>query len=149
MCVSSVFAEMMVKLSEDLRQKFKYELFTDVAEEIHCVCFDAAGVVKSRDALDVLLAAHKEVTMQLSVGPGDCDRVWQLAVLKLPRPGGARVYWSCHDLFEFLGLKTFGGWSSRWVWRSRSIWEKGLNVLFNYKGDKGDFFHLFLARLCV
>ena len=43
------------------------------------------------------------------------------------RPGGAALYWSLHSVYDFAKLKTYGGYSCKWISRTRGAWETALS----------------------
>jgi hypothetical protein len=84
-------------------------------------------------SIDFALTKHVESDVEVRVGVTSASAKLPLVVMQLPRAGGARVYWSLSEIYTFMGLRTYKGVSSKWIWESRTSWAKRCEDYFGHE----------------
>jgi hypothetical protein len=84
----------------------------------------------SRDSkyypLERLRTTHRVGCVQLRLGAANTAKPFDVFVLKWARACGQRVHWGLKHFYEALGMKSYDGEYSKWVWSSLKPWRKVL-----------------------
>ena len=63
-------------------------------------------------------------TLTINVGSCNLEMVLEVAFLRMGRFADSKMYWNLKSLYQGMGMTSFKGWASKWVWASRSAWTR-------------------------
>ena len=78
--------------------------------------------VEILESYDDLVSTHEPGKSKLQLGSGGAVSDVEVYIFRRQRIGGARVYYGLHDIYHALGLKTFQGEPSKWIYESKKSW---------------------------
>lgn len=107
----------------DVDEVLKHHLFQEPATKQLYVATQNGRLM----SWDSVLCKHREIDISLKLGGvGGVGSITSW-VMSRNRMGQQRLYWSLGAWYNLLGLKTYKGCSSKWVWNSHNAWEKAIN----------------------
>ena len=92
------------------------------SDEIYIASEGANGQqVKS---LQELRSRFRTLDVELSIMPTNAQLKWSVFVFHRPRPLASRAFWSLISAYKALGLTTYTGQPTMWVYRCQMSWAK-------------------------
>ena len=76
-------------------------------------------------SLSAKLNSYDEVTVATKCTAMRAERRHRVYKLAWPRDG-FKFFWNAGDLYNILGLRTYGGGPGNWVWKSSTAWKQYL-----------------------
>ena len=68
-----------------------------------------------------LKSDHRVANLTINVGSCNHEMVLEVAFLRMGRFADSKMYWNLKSLYQGMGMTSFKGIPSKWVWASRSV----------------------------